>query len=323
MSILVTGGTGLLGTQIVRALVTEGESPVAFDVSPRPHLLSDVLDRVRIVVGDATQLPELIGAVRKEKVEAIIHTAALLTIVTEANPYRAYRVNLGGTLEVLEAARLGDVERVVYTSSAAVYGHTPADARMDENYPANPVTFYGWAKLASEGFGRLYAKTYGFDFTALRLGGVLYGPGPMGSKATIVIREMVEKSLRGEPVRLPVAPDTRYRFLYAGDAAKAHLLGLRKAQPHPVYNFSSPPPSTVREIADAVSKVIPSASISFGPAASATEASRYAMTYEHGIVDDALARAELGYRPEYEITRGIQETVDWFRAGLAGSARAA
>lgn len=312
MVTLVTGGTGLLGSQIVRSLAENGEKPVAYDISPKPSLLSDISEKVKIVAGDATQLPDLVGTIRREGVDTLVHTAALLTVACEANPYKAYKTNLESTVQVAEAARLCDVKRVVYTSSGAVYGHASPKENMREDYPTRPVNYYGLTKLASEGFGSLYAKTYGFTFVALRLGGVLYGPGYMGSKATIVIREPIEKALKGETAKIPVPPETKYRFLYAKDAARAHFLALRRPSPKPVYNIGATQVA-MREITSALNRIVEGDFITL-VSGSSEELKRYTMTYDHAVPDDTLAKTDLGYASSYSIDQGLRETFDWFRA---------
>ena len=164
MSYLVTGGTGLIGSRIVRDLVRKDPQVVAYDWQPAINFLERVLsDReiesmARIVQGDITDLPHLIRTIMEHRVERIIHTAALLTLEADANPLVALKVNCEGTLCVFEAARILGLKKVVWSSSNSVFGphekypqkFIPNDAMHD---PQNIYT-------ATKSFGEAGANHY-------------------------------------------------------------------------------------------------------------------------------------------------------------------
>jgi UDP-glucose 4-epimerase len=122
MTILLTGAMGAIGSWVARELVERGHRPLLYDSRADFTLIPDLVDRVDLVVGDLLDLPTLVRTVLEHKVERILHLAAMMPPQAQANPYLGFRVNAEGTLNVLEAARIGGVRRVVYTSSKAVYG---------------------------------------------------------------------------------------------------------------------------------------------------------------------------------------------------------
>jgi len=120
-SVLVTGGTGFIGSWVTRQLVDQGVRVVTYSRHPDTALIKDIADKVDCVAGDVLDLPRLIHTIKHYGVERIIHMSTLLIGPLEANPFMAYRVNVDGTMNILEAARLMDIKRVVFISSKAAY----------------------------------------------------------------------------------------------------------------------------------------------------------------------------------------------------------
>ena len=138
MAVLITGA-GLVGSLTAAKLVEKGERPVLYDVAPPMDHLATMVDlsRVKVVAGDILDLPELLRVIKAENIDRIIHTAGLLLAGVKARPYTGIKINIDGTVTVLEAARLMDIKRVVFTSSATVvYGlfNAPAKAPYEEDF---------------------------------------------------------------------------------------------------------------------------------------------------------------------------------------------
>ena len=152
MSILVTGGTGFIGSYLVRALLERGERVVAFDTTPNTELVRGESPQITFVRGDVSQITDILHTVKKEGVKEIHHLGALLVPACEADPVKALTVNVRGTVDVLEAARLMDVEKVVFTSSVGVFGPDLPEPVTDDA-PKNPPTDYGMTKLLCELYG--------------------------------------------------------------------------------------------------------------------------------------------------------------------------
>ena len=155
MAVLIIGA-GLVGSQIARILVEEGERPVVLDLAPQPEALGHIVDvkRITLTQGDILNALDLVRVIRDEKITKVIHTAAnpLLTLGAQKNPYTAIQVNVMGTVNVLEAARTHALDRVVVTSSNVlshflVGGEDKGDSSKEEAFP-RPSTFYAATKQA-------------------------------------------------------------------------------------------------------------------------------------------------------------------------------
>jgi len=300
MSVMVTGGCGFIGSHLVRELVEDGRDVVVFDSSPDIQLISDVSDRVKFVSGDVSDLRNLFDAVRQHGVEDVFHTAALLILDCEEKPLRALKVNVEGTVNVLEAARLMGLGRVVFTSSAAVFSpNLPLPVRDDT--PTYPTTVYGATKLMGELYGMKYLRSYGVDFRALRFTWV-YGPG-RSRGASAFSSLIIEKPALGDPVKIPHNQETRGDWLYVKDAVKALILALEAESPQSrIYNISGGV-YPLGYVAGVVKREIPNAIIEFNPEAPIRKSS----------YDDMKARLELGWNPSYTIEEGIRAHIKELR----------
>ncbi|MBI4258639.1 MAG: NAD-dependent epimerase/dehydratase family protein, partial [Thaumarchaeota archaeon] len=243
----------------------------------------------------------------------IIHMAYLIT-ESESNPYLANQVNVGGTVNVLEAARLTDVKRVAFTSSKGVYGEItgehgyPKYKPIDEDYPKNPDRVYGVTKLACEGFGEQYVRAYGLSFVALRFANT-FGPGKSVERhATYAaVGSMLEQALIGKPVKVPRGGDSRDDLLYYKDVAKSVVLACQaEGVRHRAFNIGMGKPFALRDVADVVRRIIPDAKIEIGDG----------LDYKYGgerpysgycVFDCKRAEEELGFTPDYGLETGMRD----------------
>ena len=235
-SILVTGGTGLVGAYVVGMLQERGERPVIFDVAVNERLLRAVgVDpaSVETVRGDILDLPQLVSAIRDHDVGQVIHLAAFLGEEVQRRPYTGVRLNLMGTVNVLEAVRLENVPRLTFPSSGTVYLGSMAEGlqSIDETVPINPPSVYAATKGGCEFLGNAYAKMYGFEFVCIRYVGGLYGPSPTTMKATReqAIQDMIRAALKRDDATInwPYGPT---EILYGKDAATATVLAALKPE---------------------------------------------------------------------------------------------
>jgi nucleoside-diphosphate-sugar epimerase len=169
----ITGAQGCIGSWIVKALAERGDVPVIFDRSADSRRLSAImkpadLDRVRFITGDVTDGEAVRNALSQSGARHIIHLAGLQVPTCRADPVTGATVNVIGTLNVFEAARELGSERVVYASSAAVFGSGDADTPLDESAACEPLTHYGVFKRANEGNARVYFADYGVNSVGLR-----------------------------------------------------------------------------------------------------------------------------------------------------------
>lgn len=174
MKVLITGGMGVIGSEASRKFVKEGHRPVLFARHRDDSLIADIADKVDIELGDVTDLPRLMDVIKRHGITHIVHAAAFVGAVSQANPPLSIEVNVGGTVNVLEAARLFDIRRVVFTSAKGVYGPLtgeygyPSYRPIPEDMPKNPKRIYDAAKQMGEHLCLYYNDAMGVDAVVLR-----------------------------------------------------------------------------------------------------------------------------------------------------------
>ena len=220
----VTGALGCIGAWVVKQLVERGDQPVVFDLGEDRQRLEALLDadqlaKVDFIVGDVTDPDAVLRAVRASEARHIIHLAGLQVPTCRAQPVVGARVNVLGTLHVFEAARECGVERVVYASSAAVFGRLEDRDTVDENAPCEPETHYGVFKRANEGNARVYFMDHGVSSVGLRPLTV-YGVGRDQGMTSDPTRAM-KAAVVGRPLQIRFGGSTD--VLYVADAAAAFV----------------------------------------------------------------------------------------------------
>jgi nucleoside-diphosphate-sugar epimerase len=315
MAFLVTGA-GLVGSQILRLLVEAGERPVLLDLTPQLEPLADIVEveRLTVVQGDILNPLELTRVIREHQITRIIHTAAnpLLTVGAQRYPYLAIRVNIMGTVNVLEAARIHGVGRVVITSSAVLShyltgGEDGGNAMKEEAFP-RPATFYAATKQTVESLGLNYARWLGVDVVLVRFTAVV-GPwrGRGGGGPSNTFRALIEHSLSGEETALP---RRAMEWVYSKDAAAGAVLALKAERfQDRVFNISMGQVVRAEEVAATVKRVIPAAKIRLEEV---TEAGS-AFPEVHDPLDLTRSRSQLGYEPRYDLEGAVRDYVEWYR----------
>jgi len=307
MRLLVTGGGGFLGAAICGALVARGDTAISFDTHFGAGNALESKRHVR-VMGDITDMAALAQVVRAHKPEAVIHCAAIVGVLSSVgSPINIVRINVEGSINVFEAMRLGDIKRCIHISSEEAYGEFRAD-KIDETHPLEPVLPYGICKAAVEQLGRTYHDLHGLEVINLRTSWV-YGPGLPRDR---IPRNLVLAALRGRPLHIPSGSETAIDHTFVDDWVPAVLAALDHAEHrHDVYNISSGQASTVTELAQIVSNLIPGSELSVGPG-----------RYRHGnqielvrkgALDISRAREELGWAPRFDIRSGLAAYIDALR----------
>jgi len=172
MAILVTGGAGYIGRWLARELSARGIETVALDrLAPGPNDELKLPAEVTFVEGDVTDRAVVVAAAKLRPYTAVVHLAGIVTMGCERDPDLAMRVNLGGTHNALEAARLAGIPRLVFASTISVYGPNVPQP-ITEATPAEPLTWYGQSKVMAEQLGLYYQRRWGLDFRAARLAAI-------------------------------------------------------------------------------------------------------------------------------------------------------
>jgi len=300
LTTLVTGGLGFIGSNLVKALLTEEEQTAISDISSNTKRVKGILDRVRLIRGDVASVGEVLQVVKQHEIDNIFNLAALLTLDCEANPWRALKTNVNGTVNILEVSRLCDVEKVIFPSTRAVFG--PGGSKpLSEDDPKRPSSIYGITKLLCEQYGLKYSSLYGLDFRCVRLV-MAYGPGRTTGGSSFGT-QLIERPAFGEPVQIPYGPDELTDWLYVEDAVKALLMiqdapKLRRG----IYNINGETHS-LGEVAYIVRKILPESIIEFIPGTT-----RLAQVYP--LIDDSEARRDLGWSPKFTIKEGVEKHIN-------------
>jgi UDP-glucose 4-epimerase len=301
MRVLVTGGSGFIGSHVLDVLARRGDEPINFDLVPSRHHAPGVH---QTIIGDLTDREATRRAVRG--CGAVIHLAAVADVThVVADPIRADRVNVHGTQMILEAARSEGIDRVLYGSTIWVYGDAHGDEPDEETPLAQPTHLYTATKLAGEMYTRSYNSLYEGRHTVLRFG-IPYGPR---ARPAAVVPSFVVRAQRGEA--LTIAGDGRQarQFVYVEDLAEGIAAALSTTAAGRTYNLVGTEETSVRQIADAVRDVVAPVPIVHGPERPAD--------VHLGRVSGERAAVELGWRPSTSFRDGLRRYVDWLTATMA------
>ena len=314
MSVLITGGTGGIGAGLAYELVARGKEVVLFDIAPQTQRLADISDKVKIVRGDLTVWPEVLNAVKDNNIDEIFHHGGIMSIPSDINPWAAFQVNITGSMHVLEAARLFGVKKFIFASTDATYG-LGTGALIDDETIQRPITMYGAGKLYIELLGRFYRRKFGLDFRCVRYCMVMR-PGAKIRALPVFMLWMVENAALGKPFECFAAEDVAVPLLYYKDAVRATMT-LYEAPKEKIktvcYNLAgiSPTP-TAGALEKTIKKFIPDADITYNPDPLVME---YYRTKGVNTIDDARAREEWGWKPEFiDIEKVVADFIEEVKA---------
>lgn len=309
--VLVTGGSGFIGSAVVRALAGRGDQVLAVDTGRSPALAQleeDHPGKVSFAAGDITEWPQIAQAIKTFRPNAVVHCAAIVGVLNSvAAPITTMRVNVEGSLNLFEAMRLFDVPRLVHISSEETYGPFDADI-IDESHPARPLQPYGISKYAVEQLARDYVRTHGMEILHVRTCWV-YGPRlPRPRVPKILIDAIVDN----HPCHLEQGGDFRVDHIYVDDCVG----GILKVLDHPshrfdVYNIATGAAPSLAEIVDVLNRLAPGAQLSV--AAGNYEFAKGVGAVKKGALDISRARGELGYAPRHDIRSGLAAYLEWRR----------
>ncbi|MCX6165085.1 MAG: NAD-dependent epimerase/dehydratase family protein [Ignavibacteriae bacterium] len=307
-TILVIGGAGFIGSHVVDELLKEDlKSIIIYDNFCRgtkeniENSLKD--DRVRLfeIGGDIIQTDILDKAVKESN--AIVHLAALWLLQCHEYPRSAFDVNIQGTFNVLEACRNNNIERLVYSSSASVYGDA-VELPMTEEHPFNNRTFYGATKIAGEAMCRAFNERYGLPYIGLRYMNV-YGPRQDYKGTYIaVIMKILDRIDKGLPPIVYGDGSQSYDFIFVSDVAQANVKALKSTASDKFYNVGSGISTSIKEICEMLLDITNSKlKIQYEPAGLTFVTNRIGSTEQ--------AEKDFGFRYETELREGLLKLIEW------------
>jgi UDP-glucose 4-epimerase len=297
MKVLVTGGSGFIGSHVVDRVRARGHEVRNFDLVPSPY--HDDLDTA---LGDLCDPDDVARAL--EGCDAVVHLAAVADVDQVAqDPALTDRVNVHGTQTLLEGIRERRIARFVYASTIWVYGDAAGPEALDEDTPLDhPKHFYTATKIAGEMYTVSYGELYGVEWTILRFG-IPYGPR---ARPTAVVPAFTAKALAGQPLTIAGDGTQSRRFVYVEDLAEGVAASLVPAAANRIYNLVGRENTSVRAIARAVRDVIGDVPI--------VHIDGRAGDLRGGNISGERAARELGWEPTTAFADGVRRYVDWVTA---------
>jgi UDP-glucose 4-epimerase len=295
MRVLVTGGSGFIGSHVVDKLRARGHEPVIYDLRPSPWHAAGEVDTVLGSITDREALERALHSC-----DAVAHLAAVADVNdVHAEPEDAERVNARGTVTVLEAARRAGVKRIVYASTIWVYSDCESDDVDEDTLLPPPSHLYTSTKLAGELYCKAYQELYGIDYTILRFG-IPYGPR---AREAAVVPAFVNKALAGEPLTLAGDGSQSRKFVYVEDLADGVALGLNDVACNRVYNLASDETVTIKQIAETIKALMGDVEIVHTPARPGDFGGK--------IVSSQRAERELGWTAATPFSEGVRRYIEW------------
>ena len=312
--LLVIGGAGLIGSHVVDELLKDDVAEIrVYDnfVRGTPENLAGALrdPRVRIFEagGDICQTDILDTAMRG--MDGAFHLAALWLLQCHEYPRSAFDVNIRGTFNVLEACVANKIPRLVYSSSASVYGDAVQEP-MTEDHPFNNKNFYGATKICGEAMARAYHFRYGLDYVGLRYMNV-YGPRQDYRGAYIaVIMKMLDAIDRGEGPTILGDGTEAFDFVSVRDCARANICAMKADTTDRFYNVGTGTRTSLKSLAEMLLKLTQSTqAIKYAPRSQAT-------LVRNRIGSPVRAKKEIGFEAGLPLEQGLQELIAWRRAHI-------
>ena len=307
---LVTGAMGCIGSWTVAHLVRQGQQVIAFDLSSNRHRLDLLLEpdqqsAIHFVEGDLTHFDQVSHLFESNRIDRVIHLAALQVPFCRAQPIAGAMVNVMGTGHIFEACRRAEIEHLAYASSAAVYGPVegPSDRPVPEEEADSPMTLYGVFKKANEGQARNYWHDYGVSSTALRPHTV-YGPGRDQGMTSDPTKAMLAAAAGRS---FQVKYSSAFQLQYASDVALQFIqAGLDPKRGSFVFNLGGEAPS-MDELMEMIRGVVPGADIGFLE-------QRIPIPE---ILDDSRLKAHFETVHETPLREGVEKTIHSFKELLS------
>lgn len=311
---VVIGGAGLIGSHTVDQLTREDVGEIViydnFVRGTTENLAEAMRDpRVRIfeVGGDICQTDILKAALKDA--DGVFHFAALWLLQCQEYQRAAFDVNIRGTFNVLEACAQLGVKRLVYSSSASVYGDA-VEEPMTEEHPFNNTNFYGATKIAGEAMSRAIHHRFGLPYVGLRYMNV-YGPRQDYRGAYIaVIMKMLDSLEKGEPPKVYGDGSQAYDFIYVEDCAAANICAMKSDVVDRFFNVGTGRRTSIKELAELILKITGTdLQIQFEPGGQTFVKNR--------IGSPAAAQNEIGFEAKKELEEGLRDLIHWRKEHIA------
>ncbi len=308
MRVLITGGAGFIGSHVTKLLLDQGHTVTVFDDLSSGH--EDQIDkRANFVKGDIGDQPSLEKALPNH--DAVIHMASFIEVGESVKkPVEFTQNNILGTVKLLEAMRKTEVKKIIFSSSACVYGQPSKVPIMEDDPLGVQENPYGLTKVSMEQFCTLYHTLFNFDVTILRYFNP-YGPGELHQFETHAIPNFIKTALEKKPIPLYWNGEQIRDFIYIEDLAMAHILPLNLQGLH-IYNVGTQQGCKVIDVVKKIFEIL------------GYEVEIENLGERKGDVPELVASAEkikseLGWETKVDLDEGLKKTIEFFRHHLSSS----
>ncbi len=298
MKIAVTGGKGFIGNHLITQLLNEDYEVISLDKSANQGYLADV-EYLKCDITNSNQVNSL-----TKDADVIIHLAALSSIKDSTDNLVQYnRVNVEGTINVLEAAKKNSIEKVIFTSTSVVYGKGNG-LRQKEDSILNPSNFYGLTKLSAEYYCSFYADNFGLNTVSLRPFNVY---GPMQKIDAGVIPVFINSALTQKKVPLYGSGKQKRDFIYVKDLVNCYIKAIKSSKKitGKSINVGSGENYSVLEILKKIESIS-------GKKVFVEKNNSIAGDVKDSLADISLAKELLDWEPTYSLEQGLKETFEWY-----------
>jgi UDP-glucose 4-epimerase len=305
--IAVTGGAGFIGSNLVQSLSKDNTDIVVIDdlSTGRKDNIDELIDshKIEFIKGSINDFKLLQDAFKN--IDYVFHEAALPSVPRSMkDPLQTNLVNIDGTLNVLVSAKEAGVKKVVYASSSSVYGDTPTLPKTESMNP-NPLSPYAVSKLTGEYYCQVFTTAFNLPTVALRYFNV-FGPrqDPSSEYAAVIPRFIRRISDNSSPIIYGDGEQTR-DFTYVNDIVQANICAA-ESNATGIYNIAGGKRITINDLAYSILKILDKKlKLEYTPIRSGD--------IKHSLADISSAKNVLGYKPKYDIKKGLEETVAWFQ----------
>lgn len=312
MRVLVTGGAGFIGSHLCEALLRRGDLVTVldnFDNYYDPAIKWRNLEWCQdqhscgVVEGDICEAQAMLDLFARGQFDGVVHLAALAGVRQSLDePQRFNDVNVGGTINLLEAARLHGLPRFILASTSSAYGLSPAIPYREDDPLLSPVSVYGATKIACEKYGHIYHSVHGLPLISLRF----FTAHGERQRPDMAIHRFTRMILSGEELTMYGDGSSSRDYTYVGDVVNGILAALDSPIAYDVINIGNSERSSLRELIGLIEQAC-------GVSAIIRQLPMQAGDPPHTCADISRARDLLGYAPQVGLAEGVKRFVAWYR----------
>lgn len=305
LNILVSGGAGFIGSNLVDRLIKEGNKVVVID-NLSTGKTENVHNKAKIYQLDICS-KKIVDVFKKEKIDIVYHKAAQVDVQKSIeDPILDVNVNILGTVNILEACKETNVKKIIYPSSAAVYGE-PKYLGIDEKHPISPISSYGISKYTPENYIRIYNELYNIDYTILRYSNV-YGIRQDSKGEGGVIDIFMKKILIGESPSIFGDGSITRDFIYVEDIVEANIKALNRGSEE-VLNIGTGKGTSIKELFNMMKEILEiDIKVKY-------EKERKG-DIKNSFFNINKAKEKLGWTPQYRLEEGLNKTIKYYEKTL-------